>query len=53
MTFFNELTTQSKTAFNLGTRLMVFSGRSTLSTLSDLIVDRFEVTDELELPLKR
>lgn len=44
MTFFKELTTQSKTALSLGTRLMVFNGRNTLSTRSDLIVDKFVPT---------
>lgn len=41
MTFFSEFTTQSKTAFNLGTRLIVFKGRRTRSTRNDLIVERF------------
>lgn len=41
ITFFKEFTTQSNTAFNFGTRLIVFNGLSTLSTRSDLIVDRF------------
>lgn len=45
MTFFKELTTQSNTAFSLGTRLMVFSGRNTLNTRSDLIVDKFDPTE--------
>jgi hypothetical protein len=40
ITFFNEFTRQSNTAFNLGTRLIVFNGLSTRSTLSDLIVDK-------------
>lgn len=48
MTFFSEFTTQSNTAFNFGTRLMVLRGRSTRSTLSDLIVDKFWPA---ELPL--
>lgn len=50
MTFFNELTTQSKTALSFGTRLMVFRGRNTLSTRSDLMVDKFVPT---EPPLKQ
>lgn len=41
ITFFNELTTQSKTAFNFGTRLIVFNGRNTRNTRSDFIVDKF------------
>lgn len=50
MTFFNELTTQSKTALSLGTRLIVFNGRNTLNTRSDLMVDKFELTlPEVEL----
>ena len=40
-TFLRELTTQSKTAFNFGSRFMVFKGRKTRSTLKDLIVDKF------------
>ena len=40
-TFFNEVTTQSKTAFSFGIRFIVLSGRSTRSTLKDLIVDKF------------
>jgi hypothetical protein len=51
MTFFSELTTQSKTAFNFGTRLMVFSGRSTRSTLNDLMVDKLLVISLPPLPL--
>lgn len=45
MTFFNELTTQSKTAFNFGTRLIVFRGRNTRSTLNDLMVPKLAVAD--------
>lgn len=41
ITFLRELTTQSKTAFSFGTRLIVFRGLKTLSTRKDLIVDRF------------
>lgn len=41
ITFFNEFTTQSNTAFNLGTRLIVFKGLNTRNTLNDLIVDKF------------
>lgn len=41
MTFFKEFTTQSNTAFNFGTRLIVFKGLSTLNTRNDFIVDRF------------
>lgn len=41
MTFFKEFTTQSNTAFNFGTRFIVFKGLSTLNTLNDFIVDRF------------
>lgn len=41
ITFFKEFTTQSNTAFNLGTRLIVFRGRRTLRTRNDLIVERF------------
>jgi len=33
--------TQSKTAFNFGTRLIVFNGRNTRRTRSDLIVLKF------------
>lgn len=44
-TFFSELTTQSNTAFSLGTRLMVFSGRNTRSTLNDLMVPKLAVAD--------
>lgn len=49
ITFFREFTTQSNTAFNFGTRLIVFNGRNTRRTRSDLIVDRFWPA---ELPLK-
>lgn len=49
ITFFKEFTTQSNTAFSFGTRLIVFNGRSTLSTRNDLIVDKF---CPAELPLK-
>lgn len=49
ITFFREFTTQSNTALSLGTRLIVFNGRSTLSTRNDLIVDKF---CPAELPLK-
>lgn len=52
MTFFSELTTQSNTAFNFGTRLMVFSGRSTRSTLKDLIVDKLLVISLPPSPLE-
>lgn len=41
ITFFKEFTTQSNTAFNLGTRLIVFKGLSTRNTRRDLMVDRF------------
>lgn len=41
ITFFNEFTKQSNTAFNLGTLLIVFKGLSTRSTLNDFIVDKF------------
>lgn len=41
MTFFKEFTTQSNTAFNFGTRFIVFNGLSTLNTLNDFIVDKF------------
>lgn len=50
ITFFREFTTQSKTAFNFGTLFMVLSGRNTLKTLKDFIVDRFWPA---ELPLQR
>lgn len=40
ITFFKEFTKQSKTAFNLGTRLIVFKGLNTRSTRNDLIVDK-------------
>jgi hypothetical protein len=52
ITFFNELTTQSNTAFSFGTRLIVFSGRSTRSTRSDLMVDKLLVTSLPASPLK-
>ena len=48
-TFLSELTTQSNTAFNFGTLLMVFKGRRTRRTRRDLIVLRFW---PVELPLK-
>lgn len=48
-TFFSEVTTQSNTAFNLGTLLIVFNGRKTLRTRSDLIVLKF---CPVELPLQ-
>ena len=48
-TFFKELTTQSNTAFNFGTRFMVLSGRRTRRTRRDLIVLRF---CPVELPLE-
>lgn len=41
ITFFNEFTKQSNTAFNFGTRLIVFKGLNTRSTRRDLIVDKF------------
>ena len=47
-TFLSELTTQSKTAFSLGTLLIVLRGLSTLRTLRDLMVLRF---CPVELPL--
>lgn len=50
-TFFSELTTQSNTAFSFGTRLIVFSGRNTRSTRSDLIVDKFCPTLPFSPPL--
>ncbi len=37
----NEVITQSNTAFNFGTRLMVFNGRNTRRTRRDLIVFKF------------
>lgn len=37
-TFFNDPTTQSKTAFNFGIRLMVLSGRNTRNTRKIFIV---------------
>lgn len=40
ITFFKEFTKQSNTAFNFGTRLIVFKGLSTRSTRRDLIVDK-------------
>lgn len=43
-TFFRELTTQSNTAFNFGTRFIVFNGRNTRNTRNDFIVDKFCVT---------
>lgn len=52
ITFFRELTTQSNTALSLGTRLIVFNGRNTRSTRSDLIVDRLLVTSLPASPLK-
>ena len=48
-TFFRELMTQSKTAFSLGTLLMVLRGLSTLSTLRLFITARFSAP---ELPLQ-
>ena len=48
-TFFKELITQSNTAFNFGTRLIVLRGRRTRSTRNDFIVLRFSPP---ELPLK-
>ena len=48
-TFFRELITQSKTAFSLGTLLMVLRGLSTLSTLRLFITARFSAP---ELPLQ-
>lgn len=41
ITFFNEFTKQSNTAFNFGTRLIVFNGLNTRSTRNDFIVDKF------------
>ncbi len=52
MTFFKELTTQSKTAFSLGTRLIVFNGRNTLNTLRDLMVPRLAVADFPFVPVE-
>ena len=49
MTFFNELTTQSKTAFNFGTRFIVFSGLRTRNTRSDFIVFKFLLAESLSL----
>ena len=40
MTFLKALTTHMKTAFSLGSRLMVFSGRRTRRTLRDLTMPR-------------
>ena len=40
-TFFNELTTQSNTAFSLGTRFKALSGLNTLNTRRDFIVFKF------------
>lgn len=40
ITFFNEFTKQSNTAFSLGTRFIVFNGLSTRNTRNDLMVDR-------------
>ena len=40
-TFDKEVITQSNTAFNLGTRFIVFNGRKTRSTRRDLIVFKF------------
>jgi hypothetical protein len=40
-TFDRDVMTQSKTAFNFGTRLIVFNGRKTRRTRRDLIVFRF------------
>jgi hypothetical protein len=37
----NEVITQSNTAFNFGTRLIVFNGRNTRRTRRDLIVFKF------------
>ena len=48
-TFFSELMTQSKTAFSLGTLLMVLRGRRTRRTLRDFITARFSAP---ELPLR-
>ena len=48
-TFLSELMTQSKTALSLGTRLMVFKGRSTRRTRRDFMVARFSPP---ELPLE-
>ena len=36
-----EVITQSNTAFNFGTRFMVFNGRNTRRTRRDLIVFKF------------
>lgn len=51
-TFLSELTTQSKTALSFGTRLIVLRGRSTRSTLSDLIVFKFLPAPSLSLLFK-
>jgi hypothetical protein len=37
----NDVITQSNTAFNFGTRLIVFNGRNTRRTRKDLIVFKF------------
>jgi hypothetical protein len=37
----NEVITQSNTAFNFGTRFIVFNGRNTRRTRKDLIVFKF------------
>lgn len=49
-TFLSELTTQSNTAFSFGTRFIVLSGRNTLNTRNDFIVDRFCATAPLFSP---
>lgn len=41
-TFFNDVITQSNTAFNFGTRFIVFNGRNTRSTLNDFITLRLD-----------
>ena len=48
-TFLSELMTQSKTAFNFGTLLMVLRGLSTRSTRRDFMVPKFSPP---ELPLQ-
>lgn len=53
MTFFKEFTTQSNTAFNFGTRFIVFKGLSTLNTLNDLIVDKLLAPALFLRPLKQ
>lgn len=53
MTFFKEFTTQSNTAFNFGTRFIVFKGLSTLNTLNDLIVDKLLAPALFLTPLKQ